>query len=358
MQYKYNWFKPYKDLSKKDFFPKDLMMKKTMGKYTLNLENNLKKILKVKHVILTTSGTSALMMAFLALEKKKIICTNLTWIATINPSLILGSEIFLVDTEKKSQKVDFKKLNSLIKKIKPDVVILVHLSGEIVINKEFLDLKKKYAFKVIEDAAQGLFNKYDDGDYCGTKFEIGCFSLSITKIINMVYGGFCVTNSDKIAEKLRTIRNNGVNARPEYAKFELPTSKGLNLKPSDIHSYVGLQSLKKKKIIIEKVKKIYELYEKRLKNKKIKLINKKSKALSIYPSVIIDNVKKFTYYCNKHKIQIHYGLRCLSQSSELKASEKNFPNSIYLSKNLIRLPCGPGYDLNDIKKITNVLNKY
>ena len=76
-----------------------------MGKYTYLLENKLKKILKVKNVVLTTSGTSALMMASMALNinYKKIICSNLTWIATINPSLILGAKIYLIDTDRDTQ---------------------------------------------------------------------------------------------------------------------------------------------------------------------------------------------------------------------------------------------------------------
>ena len=41
--------------------------------------------------------------------------------------------------------------------------------------------------------------------FFGTLFEVGCFSLSITKIVNMVYGGFCTTNSKTIANKLRQL---------------------------------------------------------------------------------------------------------------------------------------------------------
>ena len=79
--------------------------------------------------------------------------------------------------------------------------------------------------------------------YCGTKYEVGCFSLSITKPINMIYGGFCATNSKKIYNKLIAIRNNGVNAEPENARLELASELGLNLKPSDLHASIGLINL-------------------------------------------------------------------------------------------------------------------
>ena len=81
----YPWFKPFNsttELTKKIpiFLRKN---KNTMSYYSFKLENQLKKILKVKHAILTTSGTSVLMMATLALgakSKTKVICTDMTWI--------------------------------------------------------------------------------------------------------------------------------------------------------------------------------------------------------------------------------------------------------------------------------------
>ena len=61
-------------------------------------------------------------------------------------------------------KINFNKLNKAIKKIKPDIVIIVHLTGEVADNKEFTSLKKRYRFQVIEDASQAMFNKYTNGN--------------------------------------------------------------------------------------------------------------------------------------------------------------------------------------------------
>ena len=101
--------------------------------------------------------------------------------------------------------IDFNELNSKIVKYKPKLVFLVHMNGEPNYNKEFEKLKKKYKFFVIEDAAQAIFSKHEN-KICGTKYDIGCYSLGITKTLNMIYGGLCCTNSDKIAKKLRTIQ--------------------------------------------------------------------------------------------------------------------------------------------------------
>ena len=75
--------------------------KMTMGPQTQKVENYLKKFLNVKHVVLTTSGTSALMMATMATSikpKNVVLSTNFTWVATTNPSKIMNANVKLVDT--------------------------------------------------------------------------------------------------------------------------------------------------------------------------------------------------------------------------------------------------------------------
>ena len=73
MKNKYPWFKPLLDNNKIKLTVSKVVKNNvmTMGKSSLKLERILAKKLGVKFVILTTSGTSALMMATLALDLKK-----------------------------------------------------------------------------------------------------------------------------------------------------------------------------------------------------------------------------------------------------------------------------------------------
>ena len=231
--------------------------KMTMGKVCIDLENKLKKLLGFKHLILTTSGTSALMMAALSLNIKKnelVYVSNYTWIASINPFIICGAKIKTFDTKENSHFVDFKLLNREIILRKPKIVILVNLNGESYIDKEFINLKKKLRFTVIEDCAQSLFVKNNFNKISGLNSDISCFSLSITKLFNMVYGGFCATNNDLLARKMRMIRNNGVDSLPENAKLELAKIPGLNLKPNDLNASIGMININNRKKIISKSK--------------------------------------------------------------------------------------------------------
>ena len=334
----------------------------TMGLETKKVENYLKKFLKVKHVILTTSGTSALMMATMAAGIKHndvVISPNYTWVATTNPSKIMGANIKLIDNVPNSEKVSFKILNNKIKKYKPKLVLLVHLNGQPTYNKEFDKLKKKNKFIVIEDAAQSILSKTSKKISCGTLYDIGCFSLGITKAISMVYGGFCTTNSGKLAEKLSAIRNNGVPSQEWFLKSEMALHLGLNLKPSDLHSTIGLVNLKKNKTISKNLLQIYDFYKKNLKNSKLKLEDIEGKySVPTYVQVFIQDRKKFISYCKKNKIGFHIGTMCLSDSGPFQNYKGKFPNAKLLSKHLVRLPSGPGYKLSEIEKIVKILNKY
>ncbi len=362
---KYHWFKPlshtkkYLNVTKKAISAN----KMTMGKNSLLLEKRIKKILGVKYVVLTTSGTSSLMMATISSEIKSndlVYAPNYTWIASVNPAKIMGANIKLIDSKPRSEVIDFKSLNSLIKRKPPKLVILTHLNGQANYNYEFDELKKKYKFFVIEDAAQALLSKSDDGIYCGTKFEVGCFSLSITKPINMIYGGFCTTNSKKIYDKLIAIRNNGVNAEPENARLELASELGLNLKPSDLHASIGLVNFDSKNERVKNLKKIFNFYRKNIINKKIDFLNVEGKkTIPCYPQILVKNRKKFENYCNRNQIGLHLGIRCLNKTKNfLKKNDQTLKYSIQFSDHVVRLPSGPGYGIKDLKKIVSIINKY
>lgn len=361
-KYKFPWFKPYvnKNIKKKinNIIDKNQM---TMGQRTYELEKKLQNHLNVKHVILTTSGTSALLMASLALNIKAgdtIIVQNLTWVATINPFIILKCKIILVDTLKNQEIVDYEKLNKLVRKHKPKVVILVHLNGQAVYNRKFDELRKKMNFSVIEDAAQSFSIRKNKNKFSGTIYNVGCFSFSISKLINMVYGGFCVTNNKYLAKKLITIRNNGVNSEPENTRLELPTEKGLNLKPSDLHASIAIENLKEKNKVFYKSKKIYLYYKQNLKNQKLQLVNVDiKKFVPVYVQLLVKNRIKFFNYCKKNSVQLHFGIRSLDNVIS-HANKKDLKNSIFLSDYLVRIPCGPSYKLDEIKNITKILNNY
>ena len=64
----------------------------------------------------------------------------MNWVASSNPSKILGAKIYLVDAQQKSHLTNFQTMNKTIQTIKPHTVILTHLNGEPSFNENFLRL--------------------------------------------------------------------------------------------------------------------------------------------------------------------------------------------------------------------------
>ena len=83
------------------------------GMLSQEFEKKLKKLLKVKYVVTTTSGTAALFLALKAINIKKgdeVIVPNITFPATANAVNMTGAKVVLADVSKKTLLLDFSSL--------------------------------------------------------------------------------------------------------------------------------------------------------------------------------------------------------------------------------------------------------
>ena len=77
-------------------------------------------------------------------------------------------------------------------------------------------MKKKYKFKVIEDASHAYGSMYNGSNLGNCKYsDITVFSFHPIKIFTSGEGGVAVTNSKKIYEKLLILRNHGITKDPK-----------------------------------------------------------------------------------------------------------------------------------------------
>ena len=103
------------------------------------------------------------------------------------------------------------------------------------ITKKF---RKKYNIPIIEDSAQSLGSTYK-GKHTGTFFEMGCYSMYPAKVMTAGEGGFVVTNSKKLRDKLLMIRNHGM------VKGYDTRILGLNLRLPEINAAIAKIQMKK-----------------------------------------------------------------------------------------------------------------
>ena len=210
------------------------------GPKVAELEESWAEYCGVKHALAVNSGTAAIHCALYAAgvrEGDEVITTPYSFIATINPILMLGAHPVLVDIDEETFNIDASKIESAITE-KTKAIVPVDLYGQPCDWTELQEIAKKHNLKIIEDACQAIGAEYK-GIKTGSLGDFGCFSLYATKNIMCGEGGVVTTNSDEAAVAIRSFRQHGMVAPYEYADL------GYNYRMSDLHGAIAVEQLKK-----------------------------------------------------------------------------------------------------------------
>ena len=192
-----------------------------LGPFVDKFEKNLANYCNTKHAIGVTSGTDALLLTMMALGIKpgdEVICPTFTFFATAGCIARLGAKPVFVDIEPGSFNLDPTKLEKAITP-KTKAIIPVHLFGQIARMNTINEIACKHGLIVIEDAAQAIGAKQFGKPACSIGF-VGCLSFYPTKNLGAFgdAGAIC-TNDDKLADRLRLLREHGM--RPKYYYKEI-----------------------------------------------------------------------------------------------------------------------------------------
>ena len=210
------------------------------GPKVAELEKNWAEYCGVKHALAVNSGTAAIHCALYAAgvkEGDEVITTPYSFIATINPILMLGARPVLVDIDEETFNIDVSKIEAAITE-KTKAIVPVDLYGQPCDWAELQEIAKKHDLKIIEDACQAIGAEYK-GIKAGALGDFGCFSLYATKNIMCGEGGIVTTNSDEASAAIRSFRQHGMVAPYEYADL------GYNYRMSDLHGAIAVEQLRK-----------------------------------------------------------------------------------------------------------------
>ena len=92
----------------------------TNGKYCKLFEKKISKLLKSKYAVVCNNGTSAIMMAILALKHENLVAIipNINFVASANIVSLLKGKIVLCDINKETGMVDLDSFKKILKKCK------------------------------------------------------------------------------------------------------------------------------------------------------------------------------------------------------------------------------------------------
>jgi len=218
----------------------------TQGRYVGILEERIKTYNKSRHAFLLNSATSGLIIAIKALElrqKDEVICLSFTFPATLNSVILGGATPTFCDIDLDTFNISAEKIESSITK-NTKAIMPVSEFGLPADMKAILKIAHKHNLSVIEDAACAFGSKIHDKKI-GSFGDIGVFSFHPRKIITSGEGGCVITDSGKLAKRLKFLRNQGL----ENNRF---VSYGYNFRMSDIQAAVLLNQAVKIEDIIHR----------------------------------------------------------------------------------------------------------
>ena len=125
---------------------------------TEEFEGRLVELLGSKHVIATTSGTSAIFLALSGIgvgPGDEVIVPDVTFIATANAVSMTGAKPVLVDIDPTTLTLDAESAERAITP-RTKAIVPVHVSGRTANINAVMDVAERHGLSVIEDAAEAL----------------------------------------------------------------------------------------------------------------------------------------------------------------------------------------------------------
>lgn len=210
------------------------------GPKVAELEKNFAEYCGTKYAVAVSSGTAAIHAALFAAgvgPGDEVITVAFSFIATVNPIIMLGATPILVDIEEDTFNIDTAKLESVVTS-KTKAIIPVHLYGQPANMDHINAFAKKHNIYVIEDACQAVGAEYR-GVKSGNLGDMGCFSLYATKNIMCGEGGVVTTDNIDFVDKIRQFRQHGMSGPYQYVGL------GYNYRMTDLQAAIAVEQLKK-----------------------------------------------------------------------------------------------------------------
>lgn len=265
----------------------------TTGKYAEKFEKDFAAYLGVKHCSLTNSGSSANLLAFMALTSHKlgdrrikkgdeVITVAAAFPTTVAPIIQYGAIPVFVDVKLPTYNIDVTKLEKALSE-KTKAIMIAHTLGNPFDLQAVKDFCDKHNLWLIEDNCDALGTKYmynGEWKYSGTIGHIGTSSFYPPHHMTMGEGGAVYTNDTQLKRLVESFRDWGrdcwcPSGKDDTCKHrftqqfgELPlgydhkyvySHLGYNLKVTDMQAAIGCAQMGKMPAFIEVRRKNWQM---------------------------------------------------------------------------------------------------
>jgi len=224
----------YGDLNDPRFKHKVYTLEKEFASYTGTAD-----------ALITSSGTSALMVSLLAMGIEpgdEVIVPAYTFVATYTAAIFAGVTPVLAEIDE-SLNLDPADIEKRITP-KTKAIVPVHMLGNPSDMDAIMDIAGRHGIMVLEDACQACGGSYK-GRKLGSIGRMGAFSLNVYKTITAGDGGAIITSDRDLYERAFAIHDQGHT--PNRAGLEVGNRVilGLNFRVNELLGAVALAQLRK-----------------------------------------------------------------------------------------------------------------
>jgi perosamine synthetase len=221
-----------------------------------------------KHSVAVTSCTSALHLSLAALgfgAGDEAIVPAFTWISTANVVEHLGGKVVFCDVDLQTFNIDPAGIEERITP-QTKAILPVHLFGLSADMDSIRAVAQKHNLWIVEDAACG-FGAMFRGRHVGTLGHVGCFSFHPRKAITTGEGGMVTTHDDRLAERIRCLRDHGASISdlqrhmgPKPFLLSDHVYAGYNQRMTDLQAALGSAQMLRANAIIAERRRLAQRY--------------------------------------------------------------------------------------------------
>ncbi len=216
------------------------------GNQVRKFEQQTAEYFSVKHAVAVNSWTSGLIAAIGAIGLEpgdEVITTPWTMAATATAILHWNGIPVFADIDPDTFNICPEIVAKLITQ-RTKAIMAVDIFGQSADMPALRALAEKYGLKLLCDTAQAPGARVGE-KFTGTFADVGGFSLNYHKHIHCGEGGVLVTNDDRLAERLRLIRNHGEAVIRSDDPVQLCNILGYNFRMGEIEAAIASVQLSK-----------------------------------------------------------------------------------------------------------------
>lgn len=221
--------------------------------------------------VATSSCTTALHLALVLLgigPGDEVIVPSFTFIATANVVCYTGATPVFVDIDPQTYNLDPDSIKAAITS-RTKAIMPVHQIGLAADMDRINTVASLHGLAVIEDAAPALGATYK-GQRVGGLGNITCLSFHPRKVITAGEGGMILTADQALANRARILRTHGMSLsdlqrhHATSVAIEEYHDLGYNYRMSDVHAAVGIEQMKKLRLMLTRRQEIASRYREAL----------------------------------------------------------------------------------------------